>query len=69
EYLEAHGVQAEWVEESGPVAEAILRTAESRGCDLILMGGYGHGPAVEVVLGSAVDQVLRESRWPILICR
>jgi nucleotide-binding universal stress UspA family protein len=69
EYLEAHGVQAEWVEESGPVAEAILRTAESRGCDLILMGGYGHGPAVEVVLGSAVDQVLRESRWPVLICR
>jgi len=25
--------------------------------------------AVEVVLGSAVDQVLRESRRPILICR
>jgi nucleotide-binding universal stress UspA family protein len=68
-YLETHGMQAEWVEESGPVAEAILKTAAGRGCDIILMGGYGHGPAVEVVLGSAVDQVLRESRWPALICR
>jgi nucleotide-binding universal stress UspA family protein len=69
EYLEARGVQAEWVEERGPVAEAILATAEAHGCDLVLMGGYGHGPAVELVLGSAVDQVLRESRWPALICR
>jgi nucleotide-binding universal stress UspA family protein len=69
EYLEGHGVQADWVVESGSVAEAILRTAEAHGCDLILMGGYGHGPALEIVLGSAVDQVLRESRWPVLICR
>jgi nucleotide-binding universal stress UspA family protein len=33
------------------------------------MGGYGRRPELEVVLGSAVDQVLRESRSPVLICR
>jgi nucleotide-binding universal stress UspA family protein len=33
------------------------------------MGGYGFSPLVEVVLGSAVDQVLRESSRPVLVCR
>ena len=34
-----------------------------------MMGGYGYGPVAEVVLGSAVDGVLRASRQPVLICR
>jgi len=33
------------------------------------MGGYGFSPVLEVVIGSSVDQVLRESRQPVLICR
>ena len=69
EYLETHGVQAAFVKESGAVAEAILKTAEEHDSDLIIMGGYGYSPVLEVVLGSAVDQVLRESRRPMLICR
>jgi nucleotide-binding universal stress UspA family protein len=68
-YLEGHGVQATFVKESGSVAEAILKVAEEHGSDLIIMGGYGFSPVLEVVLGSAVDQVLRESRQPMLICR
>jgi nucleotide-binding universal stress UspA family protein len=69
EYLETHSVQAVFVKESGPVAEAILKTAGEHQSDLIIMGGYGHSPVLEVVLGSAVDQVLRASRRPMLICR
>jgi len=68
-YLESHGVEATYVKESGPVAEAILGAAEAHGSNLIVMGGYGFSPVLEVVLGSAVDQVLRESRRPMLICR
>jgi nucleotide-binding universal stress UspA family protein len=68
-YLETHGVQAAFVKESGPVAEAILKTADEHESDLIIMGGYGRSPVLEVVLGSAVDQVLRVSRRPMLICR
>lgn len=68
-YLETHGVQATFVQESGPVAETILKVAEGEGCGLLIMGGYGFGPVLEVVLGSVVDQVLRESRLPILVCR
>jgi nucleotide-binding universal stress UspA family protein len=68
-YLETHGVQAVFVKESGPVAEAILKTADEHQSDLIIMGGYGHSPVLEVVLGSTVDHVLRASRRPMLICR
>ena len=77
EYLETHGVQATLVKESGPVVEAILKTADpSTGSghrehesDLIIMGSYGFGPVLEVVLGSSVDETLRASRRPMLICR
>lgn len=68
-YLETRGGQATFVKESGPVAGAIMGTAEERECDLIIMGGYGFSPVMEIVLGSAVDEVLRTSRRPILICR
>ncbi|MBL7063451.1 MAG: universal stress protein [Anaerolineae bacterium] len=68
-YLETRGVQATFVKESGPVAEAILKTAQVHESNLIIMGGYGFSPVLEVVVGSAVDQVLRESRQPMLICR
>jgi nucleotide-binding universal stress UspA family protein len=46
-----------------------MRTAEEHECDLIIMGGYGFSPVMEIVLGSAVDEVLRASRRPVLICR
>ncbi|MGD8623016.1 MAG: universal stress protein [Anaerolineae bacterium] len=68
-YLESCGLAADLVAASGPVADTILKEAEARDCDLILVGGYGHSPMVEIVLGSTVDQVLRESCCPVLICR
>jgi nucleotide-binding universal stress UspA family protein len=68
-YLTEQDVTARYVRENGPVAGAILRTAEALDCDLILMGGYGHSPVAEIVLGSAVDEVLRHSLQPVLICR
>jgi nucleotide-binding universal stress UspA family protein len=33
------------------------------------MGSYGFSPVLEVALGSTVDQVLRRSRQPVLVCR
>lgn len=68
-YLEAHNVQATYVEARGPVPETILKTCEENACNLVIMGGYGYGPILEVVLGSAVDHVLRISQQPTLICR
>jgi nucleotide-binding universal stress UspA family protein len=68
-YLEGQGVRASLVREQGPVAEIVLGAAREHESDLILMGGYGHSPVMEVVLGSAVDEVLRASRQPVLVCR
>jgi nucleotide-binding universal stress UspA family protein len=69
EYLESRNVEAVFVQERGPVGQALVRSAEEDDTQLILLGGYGHGPVLEAVLGSAVDQMLRHSRWPMLICR
>jgi nucleotide-binding universal stress UspA family protein len=68
-YLENHGVQAEYLVEHGPVGDAIVRTAAARASDVIVIGGYGFNPLLEIVLGSAVDQVLRESGRLVLVCR
>jgi nucleotide-binding universal stress UspA family protein len=68
-YIESHGAAASYVEQGGPVAEAILRAAAAHASDLILMGGYGFNALLEAVIGSTVDQVLRESKQPVLICR
>jgi nucleotide-binding universal stress UspA family protein len=69
QYIESHGAAASYVEEHGPVADAILRAAAAHASDLILMGGYGFNPLLEAVVGSTVDQVLREAKQPVLICR
>jgi nucleotide-binding universal stress UspA family protein len=68
-YLEEHGVSADYRVESGSVGETILKNCDQEDCDLVLLGGYGLTPVLEVVLGSAVDQVLRQSCQPVLICR
>ncbi len=68
-YLHAKGISAQFIQAQGPVAGTILQTAAEYGCDLIIMGGYGFNPVMEIVLGSAVDEVLRTTKHPVLICR
>ncbi len=69
QYLENHGVDATYICKDGPIADSILETASTHHCDFVIMGGYGSSPIMEVVFGSVVDQVLRETKIPILICR
>ncbi|MDQ4078309.1 MAG: universal stress protein, partial [Chloroflexota bacterium] len=68
-YITERGVQATFVQKQGAVAESILQSAEEFESELILMGGYGLGSVREVVLGSSVNQVLRQSQRPMLISR
>ena len=68
-YLQTQQIEATYVSTSGATAKAILTTAEEFCSNLIIMGGYGRSPVLEVVLGSTVDEVLRTSKWPVLICR
>jgi nucleotide-binding universal stress UspA family protein len=69
QYLDKHGIQAEYRQDKGPVAETILGVCKELQSNLLIMGGYGYTPVLEIVLGSTVDQVLREAHKPMLICR
>ena len=49
--------------------EAIIETAEQRGCDLIVMASHGRAGVSAVVLGSETNKVLTHSKIPVLVCR
>jgi nucleotide-binding universal stress UspA family protein len=68
-YLREHGVHATYVGKRGDVGDVVLDVAQEHESALIVMGGYGFSPMFRIVLGSAVDQVLRVSQRPVLICR
>ncbi|MCS6908552.1 MAG: universal stress protein [Anaerolineales bacterium] len=68
-HLTYRKVKAEYVQSKAPVAQAILSTAAHYGCDFIIVGGYGYAPLMQVLLGSVVDELLRLSPIPLLICR
>ncbi len=69
DYLESHDIQATYIEREGDPATVIVETATEYDSRLIVMGGYGHNPVLYAVLGSTVDEVLRYSRRPVLLCR
>jgi nucleotide-binding universal stress UspA family protein len=68
-YLESQEVAITFVPARGEVTSTLLQTAQAYECDLMITGGYGFKPVLEVVLASTVDQLLRETDRPILICR
>jgi nucleotide-binding universal stress UspA family protein len=69
-YIEEHGVPATYlIDKTRPAGDAILHATREHAATLIIMGSYGRGAVLEMVLGSTVNQVLRESRCPVLICR
>jgi nucleotide-binding universal stress UspA family protein len=69
EYLLTRSVKATKILRGGAVPDAILQAADASGSQFLILGGYGSSPMFEVVLGSQVDTILRESSLPILICR
>ena len=69
EYLSSFPIDTNYrVTESG-IAEEIKQLQQNGEINLVLIGGYGNTPIVDVVVGSVVDRVLREIQLPILICR
>ncbi len=68
-YLENLDITASYLEERGPVAPIILETAARQGCDLLLIGSYNRPPLRELIRGSVLEDVLRGTEIPTLICR
>lgn len=49
--------------------DAILKTAEAKGCDLILMTSHGRKGLAAVLLGSETRKVLTHAKVPVLVVR
>ena len=49
--------------------EAIIRVAEKRGCDLIMMASHGQRGVKGLLLGSETQKVLTHSKIPVLVHR
>jgi nucleotide-binding universal stress UspA family protein len=67
-YLELHELQADFMLVKGSL-DMFLEVIREREINLVLMGGYGGSAWQEVMLGSAVNLLLREAKCPLLICR
>ena len=69
ERARAAGVSATKVLSRGDVASTILREAEQRGVDLIVVGGLGKGRMARLFLGSVADKLVRAAPVPVLVVR
>lgn len=49
--------------------EGIIRTAQEKGCDLIVMASHGRRGVQALLLGSETQKVLTQSKIPVLVYR
>jgi nucleotide-binding universal stress UspA family protein len=68
-YLRSRRIPATFIQKEGAIADVILETQEEQECKFIFMGGYSKPPVIDKIVGSPLDQVLKESPVPVLICR
>jgi nucleotide-binding universal stress UspA family protein len=66
----AAGVRCETVQvEHEHPYQAIIDTAVTKGCELIVMASHGRDGIASIVLGSVTIKVLTHSRIPVLVYR
>jgi nucleotide-binding universal stress UspA family protein len=68
-YLDIHEVEADYIIGESHTMEYLKSAVEEHQADLILMGSHGGSILEQVLTGSALDYMLRESKVPIFICR
>jgi len=51
----------------GDAGAGIAKFAKTKGCDLIVMGGYGHSRYRELILGGVTEHLSRKSDLPLLL--
>ena len=70
QYLVRHGVKAKvsvLAKTMSKISDVLAQHALDEGCDLMVMGAYGHSRLREAVLGGATRAVLEGSRIPVLM--
>ena len=71
-HARARGARVETHLETFPnlrVADAILKVAQDRQCDLVVMGTHGRRGFSHLMLGSDAERVVRASPLPVLLVR
>jgi len=48
--------------------EAIIKAAQDKGCDLIMMASHGRRGVRGLLLGSETQKVLTHTKLPVLVC-
>jgi nucleotide-binding universal stress UspA family protein len=70
QYMELHNIHADYVQANGDNnTEVMLQYADKLNIDLLLIGGYSRNPVLEVLQGGDVDELLRQTDIPLIICR
>ena len=70
QYLVRHGIKAQvsvLARTLPKVSEVLARHARDEGCDMMVMGAYGHSRLREAVLGGATRAVLESAEIPVLM--
>jgi nucleotide-binding universal stress UspA family protein len=49
--------------------QAIIATAEDKGCDLIVMSSHGLSGLSVLLIGSVTNKVLTHAKTPVLVCQ
>lgn len=68
-YLDIHEVEADYIIHERHSNEDMKNTVEEYHADLVLMGSHSRSVLEQVLISSALDYMLRESKVPIFICR
>jgi len=64
------GVSCETIQvENGQPHQAIIATAEDKGCDLIVMSSHGRSGLSMLLIGSVTNKVLTQAKIPVLVCQ
>jgi len=68
-YLRRHGVEAASVtlrKKDAKISDMLLSHASQNGCDLLVMGSYGHARWREFIFGGVTEEILEKTTIPIL---
>ena len=69
-YLQRNGIVAELMRtelDGRSTGEAILATAQSLGCDLLVKGAYTQSRLRQMIFGGATQHVLAHAALPVLL--
>jgi nucleotide-binding universal stress UspA family protein len=65
--LKKEEIEVEIIIKQGTPADVILKEAEAKNTNLIVMGSHGRGVILEVILGSVSKNVIKKAKVPVLI--